>query len=361
MQQEEIREEAVEEEEEEGLLENEKEVFLSEVHITETPQPEAGIGEDRFITRLKIVLPLSSSQPRRDEENTAASHREGGIAVDEEGDLIVVRRKVSTEEETQQQVITLVHSMASPLCSVGLQLWRGALLLSDYLLYEGHRLFQGCSAMDLGCGVGLTSIVMAMFASTLWATDYEEEILKNCERNIQLNSYLFNSSNACSSNPVHVKMLDWSKGIQTAEENGGCKDERFCWSSEEMKEVARVSVFLAADVIYEDSITDSFFHTLRQLMQLTESEEGGSQASTAYIAIEKRINFTLEDLAPTAKAYSHFRTYFIASDDEQRIDEQAKTEGRPHFKGTLISTDCVPQYFDYDRVKELELWNLTLL
>ncbi|KAL6079971.1 Methyltransferase-like protein 22, variant 2 [Balamuthia mandrillaris] len=176
MKNEEIREvaggeEEEEEEEEEGLLEHEKEVFLSEVHITEIPQPTAGVGEDRFITRLNIVLPLASSQPRPDEENKAASNREGGFAVDEEGDLIVVRRKVGTGEETQQQpVITLVHSMASPLCSVGLQLWRGALLLSDYLLYEGHRLFQGCSAMDLGCGVGLTSIVMAMFASTLWAT-----------------------------------------------------------------------------------------------------------------------------------------------------------------------------------------------
>jgi hypothetical protein len=29
------------------------------------------------------------------------------------------------------------------------------------------------------------------------------------------------------------------------------------------------------------------------------------------LSIEKRINFTLEDLAPTSKAYDHFRSFFV--------------------------------------------------
>jgi hypothetical protein len=34
------------------------------------------------------------------------------------------------------------------------------------------------------------------------------------------------------------------------------------------------------------------------------------------LSIEKRINFTLEDLAPTSKAYDHFRSFFVDLDAE---------------------------------------------
>lgn len=49
------------------------------------------------------------------------------------------------------------------------QVWSGALLLCDYILhrYEG---FQNKHVVDLGAGVGLTSVVAAMFARSVYCT-----------------------------------------------------------------------------------------------------------------------------------------------------------------------------------------------
>jgi predicted nicotinamide N-methyase len=53
---------------------------------------------------------------------------------------------------------------------VGRQIWRGALLLGDFVLHHGSSLLQGHTVLELGSGVGLTSIVAAMFASEVICT-----------------------------------------------------------------------------------------------------------------------------------------------------------------------------------------------
>lgn len=46
---------------------------------------------------------------------------------------------------------------------VGLQIWRGALLLADWLLHNNEIVQKDSYILELGSGVGLTSIVAAMF------------------------------------------------------------------------------------------------------------------------------------------------------------------------------------------------------
>ena len=62
------------------------------------------------------------------------------------------------------------HSYSTTLDLVGRQIWRGALLLADFVLHHGPSLLHGRTVLELGSGVGLTSIVAAMFATEVICT-----------------------------------------------------------------------------------------------------------------------------------------------------------------------------------------------
>lgn len=59
--------------------------------------------------------------------------------------------------------------MSTKLCDVGRQVWRGALVLADFLLYHRKR-FEGSVMLELGGGVGFVSIVASQFCSTVFCT-----------------------------------------------------------------------------------------------------------------------------------------------------------------------------------------------
>ena len=48
-------------------------------------------------------------------------------------------------------------------------MWRGALLLADYILFR-RDLFQGRTVLELGAGTGLASIIAATVAQTVYCT-----------------------------------------------------------------------------------------------------------------------------------------------------------------------------------------------
>lgn len=58
---------------------------------------------------------------------------------------------------------------ACPSLSTSLQVWRGALFLADYILFQWDR-FQGRTVLELGAGTGLASIVAATVARTVYCT-----------------------------------------------------------------------------------------------------------------------------------------------------------------------------------------------
>lgn len=55
------------------------------------------------------------------------------------------------------------HSTNTSLNLVGLQIWRGALLLADWLICNSRKFENDSKILELGSGVGLTSIVASMF------------------------------------------------------------------------------------------------------------------------------------------------------------------------------------------------------
>ena len=66
-------------------------------------------------------------------------------------------------------------------------MWRGALLLSDFLLSK-PQLLQGKKVLELASGTGLTSIVAATLADFVTATDVNRgEILPLIRKNANLN------------------------------------------------------------------------------------------------------------------------------------------------------------------------------
>lgn len=224
---------------------------LSDVHLYTPNQRRLmvrlnGMGQPVFLSQFKLLWDRDS---QTDSGAEGSDHTEGtppagtvcshvgaslqagadtttpeGLAaqLDEDGDLDVVRRPraasaseppgpprdkvhpmILTQEEddiledeapesSPYNVIKIEHTMATPLEDVGKQVWRGALLLADYILFQ-RDLFQGRTVLELGAGTGLASIIAATVAQTVYCTDVGADLLAMCQRNIALNSHLLAS------------------------------------------------------------------------------------------------------------------------------------------------------------------------
>lgn len=93
-------------------------------------------------------------------------------------------------------------------------------------------------------------------------------------------------------------------------------------------------------VVYDDRLTDCLFELLLKTVAR------GNQ--TVYIALEKRVNFTLEDLDVASPSHTHFMQWL------QKLRELG-------WKVCVVDLSDVPQYFgSYSRDSYLELWELTI-
>ncbi|KAK2097503.1 Methyltransferase-like protein 22 [Saguinus oedipus] len=219
--------------------------------------------------------------------------------------------------------------MATPLEDVGKQVWRGALLLADYILFR-QDLFRGCTALELGAGTGLASIIAATVARTVYCTDVGADLLAMCQRNIALNSHLA----ATGGGVVKVKELDWLK-------DDLCTDPEvpFSWSQEEISDLYdHTTILFAAEVFYDDDLTDAVFKTLFRLAHKLKN------ACTAILSVEKRLNFTLRHLDVTCEAYDHFRSCL-------RALEQLR-DGNLRFVVEPVEASF-PQLLVYERIRQL--------
>nr|QTZ19709.1 methyltransferase 22 [Bixa orellana] len=123
--------------------------------------------------------------------------------------------------------------------------------------------------------------------------------------------------------------------------------KRYSWSSSELEELLEASLLLAADVIYSDDLTDALFSVLKKLMS-----EGSEKV--LYLALEKRYNFSLDDLDVVANGYSRFKSYI----------KEEECEGLQHectscFVGKRVDIAEIPQYVrEYERGNDVELWQI---
>ncbi|XP_077291198.1 methyltransferase-like protein 22 isoform X4 [Arctopsyche grandis] len=237
----------------------------------------------------------------------------GGALCDEDGDLIVERKK--------HGFIQIEHSISTVLPLVGLQVWRGALLLADLALHWGHAgKLSDTTLLEVGAGTGLSSFVTAMYAKRVICTDVNiGGILDLIKVNVKRNENMFKSN-------VVVTELDFTKEF----------------SDSIKRELSSVNLVFAADVIYDDRLTESFMKILEELLNTPPTK-------SIIIALEKRYVFTVADLESVAPCYETFLS-LLEKCNCRNLKHQWTIE--------QIPVDF-PQYFKYDRVKELVLWKIT--
>ncbi|KAI8506928.1 hypothetical protein Bbelb_153670 [Branchiostoma belcheri] len=225
-------------------LDLEEGAVLSDVHIDVHPSNQKSHGE-LALTIFNFTVPQSSDNNSSDSEDNSDSEEtrepkvkclktaEDSVDVDEDGDLVLQRRKTNC---TEMQV-RIQHAMATPLDTVGLQVWRGALLMCDFLLHN-QDVFKSHSILELGGGVGLVSIVAgAVGASKVYCTDIGDRLLELCRNNISRNEHLFQptkgeyecieeSADSESSSQAKIQSSEWSKITESQKEEIGRKGHR---------------------------------------------------------------------------------------------------------------------------------------
>ncbi|XP_076753100.1 methyltransferase-like protein 22 isoform X2 [Xylocopa sonorina] len=217
-------------------------------------------------------------------------------------------------DRQQEGRLLIEHHVLTELQNVGLQVWRGALLLADYIL-SNPDLFRDKIILELGAGVGLTSIVASFLAKEVICTDIDVKgilqlIHRNFERNLE---YI-----KCK---IEVKELNF---LDTE------------WHVSYAKRINQANVILAADVIYDETITEGFVQTLAKLLN-------SKTPKTVYIALEKRYVFTTANMDTTAPMYEEF----LACIERKQLNWHIE----------YIKLDF-PRYFSYNRVKQMILMKI---
>lgn len=241
---------------------------------------------------------------------------ETSAIVDKDGDLEVTRRSRTMKRD----FILIEHSPSTVLQLVGLQVWRGALLINDYIIHNRNR-FMGKSLLELGSGVGLSSILAAKYCDTVCCTDLDiGGLLDLIRNNVKLNPHLNLKAD------ISVQELDFMKRN---------------WSGSLKDHVVNSDFIVAADVIYDDQITEAFIATIGCLF-----EHSTNDSMEMLVALEKRFVFTLADLDSVAPCFEHFLRVF---------DKQLRSKLRIDY----IPLDEFSQYFEYDRVPQLVLMRIS--
>ena len=93
------------------------------------------------------------------------------VEYDSDGDICFIE----SSAHDSKIALTIKHSHSTPLCFVGKQIWRGSLLLSDFILHNDFLKDAYC--LELGCGVGLSGIISSIKAKHTFCTDISDEIL----------------------------------------------------------------------------------------------------------------------------------------------------------------------------------------
>lgn len=226
-----------------------------------------------------------------------------GLTRDNDDDIDIDRQ--------QEGKLLIEHHISTELQYVGLQVWRGALLLADYIL-SNPDLFRDKVVLELGAGVGLTSIVASFLAKEVICTDIDVKgILKLIHRNFMRNKAYIKSK-------VDIKELDFLN---------------LKWLTFYKKRIDEPAIILAADVIYDEIVTKGFVQTVTELLN-------SNVQKVVYITLEKRYVFTTANMETTAPMYEEFLDLIKVKQFNWHVE--------------YIKIDF-PQYFKYNRLEQMVL------
>uniref|UniRef100_A0A3Q2CFB7 Methyltransferase 22, Kin17 lysine n=1 Tax=Cyprinodon variegatus TaxID=28743 RepID=A0A3Q2CFB7_CYPVA len=162
-------------------------------------------------------------------------------------------------------------------------------------------------------------------------SDVGEDLLRLCNRNVCLNKHILE--------PADVVL--WSTIISSGFLPLCCLDAdgEFSWTEEEVADLYdNASFILAADVCYDDDLTDGLFRTLYRLCS------SFRHAAAIFISLEKRMNFSLRHMDVCCEAYNHFMHCLSQLQDLQ--------DGRWRFMVELVPLNF-PQFLLYERIEQL--------
>ena len=199
---------------------------------------------------------------------------------------------------------------------MGLQVWRGALVVCDWLLAEdAARPWRGATIAELGGGVGAVSCLAAALGAAALCTDGHRGAVALAARNAARNAAAIEAAGGS----VLARVVDWRAYADAAVDADDA--------------LGAADVVVAADCIYDDAATTALFDALRRAL-------AARPGRYAVVALEKRFNFEAESLSVVAHGYRTFR-------------------------GALATFNAVqlplpPRFVDYDRgdVGALELWRV---
>ncbi|CAL8086713.1 unnamed protein product [Calicophoron daubneyi] len=224
------------------------------------------------------------------------------------------------------------HSGPTQLTDVGGQLWNGSLLLIDWLIHEqveNRRLTSDDIVVDLGAGLGCTSVIAALCgAGVVFVTDRWSPTMPMgdlCSANLARWRVRFE----LPSDSLRMRSVDWFSNIfcqensytekepipQTSKEYTGLDIN---WTNEDLELLGtifstqptrrsrRLRLILAADAVYDISSTEALLRTVCGLLESNAKLGGNSEPVRAVFAIEQRICFTVDEMSTTSHAYDHF-------------------------------------------------------
>lgn len=99
----------------------------------------------------------------------------------------------------------------------------------------------------------------------------------------------------------------------TAQHSTRLADE-FCWRDSDIDRLNQVDFLFAADVVYDEDLTEAFMRAAAYLMTALRQQQFydsnfQKREPVLYLSLEKRYNFAVRDMAVKATAYDHFLTY----------------------------------------------------
>lgn len=219
--------------------------------------------------------------------------------------------------------VSVRFAAETDLSCVGLQVWVPSLVLCDHLvaLLSGPcSLFpDGTVFLELGCGVGLPSLVLckAMYYKsmqrTIFMTDVKGPVLDNARlaaertcRDIRGRKGMrVGTAAANNSIDLRVRELDWMSALSKTSFRKWRPELLACgWTTGDVAvlEAAVCSgklVVLAADPVYDETLTECLVGVLCELSEAAPKLE-------ILLSLEKRVNFLVGDSEPRAIHYDHF-------------------------------------------------------
>jgi hypothetical protein len=296
---------------------------------------------------------------------------------DDDDDDINVKRRRRHKNNDNIIVITLHHHRLTSLQNVGLQIWRATLLLSDYLIYlyydKSNRVNEKV-IVELGCGVGLLSIITSIINDKIsssssssssridkaYFTDYKQTIVELSETNAIANSHIIKNSTS----DINFRVLDWSViGFPIMKtDNSDDDDSKYLWTNDDINYILHNDiVYFAADIVYDDTITLNFMTKLNELLK--------NGIDKCYIALEKRFNFSIDCMDVVANGYDYFLSFLNIDDNNDNNDtnndntkndntNNDNTNDDNHIKLYAKRVDIdFPQYIlNYSRGNDLEIY-----